>query len=181
MKNSGGRGEGLFHGMGRMAARKNMVETDVTITAADLYDYVLMHTYSGPSGIIGGTAGALFVVAGFLTQKWLLMIAGVIILLYLPITLWTKSKLQWSANEAFQKPLPYVLDDAGITVSQGEVSESQAWEDMVKATSTTRSIILYTSGRNASIFPKAQLGDQKAALIEVISTHMPPNRVKIRS
>ena len=158
-----------------------MVETDVKISAADLYDYVLMHTYSGASGIIGSTAGALFVVAGFMTQKWLLVIAGIIILLYLPVTLWTKSKLQWSANEAFQKPLHYVLDDNGITVSQGEVSESQSWEDMVKAVSTTRSIILYTSGRNASIFPKAQLGDQKDALIEMISTHMPPKKVKIRS
>ena len=75
----------------------------------------------------------------------------------------------------------YVLDDTGVTVSQGELSESQGWENMVKAVSTTRSIILYTSGRNASIFPKAQLGDQKAELIEMISTHMPPGKVKIRS
>lgn len=158
-----------------------MVETDIQVTAADLYDYVLMHTYHGTSGIIGSTAGALFVVAGFLAQKWLLVIAGLVILLYLPITLYTKSKLQWSANEAFQKPLHYVLDDEGVTVSQGEVSESQSWEGMVKAVSTPRSIILYTSGRSASIFPKAQLGDQKDALIEVISTHMPPQKVKIRS
>ena len=120
-------------------------------------------------------------VAAFLTQKWLLLIAGAIVLLYLPVTLWTKSKLQWSANETFQKPLHYVLDDNGVTVSQGEVSESQGWENMVKAVSTTRSIILYTSGRNASIFPKEQLGDQKSALIEAISTHMAPGKVKIRS
>ncbi|MBO4748873.1 MAG: YcxB family protein [Lachnospiraceae bacterium] len=158
-----------------------MVETDIQVTAADLYDYVLMHTYHGTSGIIGSTAGALFVVAGFLAQKWLLVIAGLVILLYLPITLHAKSKLQWSANEAFQKPLHYVLDENGVTVSQGEVSESQSWDSMVKAVSTPRSIILYTSGRNASIFPKAQLGDQKDALIEVISTHMPPQKVKIRS
>ena len=158
-----------------------MVETEIQITAADLYDYFLMHTYNSSSGIIGSTAGALFIVAAVLTQRWPLLIAGAIILLYLPITLHTKSKLQWSANEAFQKPLHYVLDENGVTVSQGEVKESQSWDDMVKAVSTTRSIILYTSGRNASIFPKRQLGDQQAALIEIISTHMPPNRVKIKS
>ena len=114
-------------------------------------------------------------------QKWMLLIAGVIVLLYLPLTLYTKSKLQWSATPSFQKPLHYVLGDEGITVSQGEVSESQGWESMVKAVSTTRSIIVYTAGRNASIFPKAQLGDQLGNLIEVISTHMPPTKVKIRS
>ena len=158
-----------------------MVETDVNVTAADLYDYVLMHTYNSSSGIIGSTAGALCVVAGFCTQRWMLLAAGIVVLLYLPITLRAKSKLQWSANEAFQKPLHYVFDDEGVTVSQGEASESQSWDDMVEAVSTTRSIILYTSGRNASIFPKAQLGDKKNDVIEMISTHMPPNKVKIRS
>ena len=158
-----------------------MVETDVKITAADLYDYMLMHTYNSSSGIIGSTVGALLIVAAFLTQKWMLILAGAVILLYLPVTLYTNSKLQWNANTAFQKPLHYVLDDDGVTVSQGDVKESQSWDNMVKAVSTTRSIILYTSGRNASIFPKEQLGDQRAALIEIISTHMPPQRVKTRS
>ena len=157
-----------------------MVEVDISVSASDLYDYVLMHTYHSTSGIIGATAGALCVVAGFMMQRWPLLIAGIVVLLYLPVTLYTKSKLQWSANESFQKPLHYVLDDTGVTVSQGAVSESQPWEGMVKAVSTSRSIILYTSGRNASIFPKAQLGDQKDALIEMISTHMAPAKVKIR-
>ena len=158
-----------------------MIEVDIEISAADLYDFNLMHTYHSSSGIVGSTAGALCVVAGFMMQKWMLLIAGVIVLLYLPLTLYTKSKLQWSATESFQKPLHYLLGEDGITVSQGEVSESQGWDNMVKAVSTTRSIIVYTAGRNASIFPKAQLGDQLGNLIEVISTHMPPSKVKIRS
>ena len=51
---------------------------------------------------------------------------------------------------------------------------------MHKAVSTGRSIILYTSRVNATIFPKRQLGDQKMAVVEMISTHMPPAKVKIR-
>lgn len=158
-----------------------MVETDVKITVADLYDYYLMHNYHSSSGIVGSTAGALCVVAGFMTQRWALFIAGLVVLFYIPITLYGKSKLQWNANESFHQPLHYILDDNGITVSQGDVTESQPWDDMVKAVSTSRSIIVYTAGRSASIFPRAQLGDQQAALIEVISTHMPPAKVKIRS
>ncbi len=158
-----------------------MVEVDIQISPADLYDFNLMHTYHSSSGIVGSTAGALCVVAGFLMQKWMLLIAGIVVLLYLPLTLYSKSKLVWSASESFQKPLHYLLGEEGITVSQGEVTESQAWENMVKAVSTSRSIIVYTAGRNASIFPKEQLGDQLPALIEVISTHMPPAKVRIRS
>ncbi len=165
----------------RMGSERIMVETDISITAADLYDYYLMHNYHSSSGIVGSTAGALCVVAGFMTQRWALLIAGLVVLFYIPVTLYGKSRLQWNATESFHQPLHYVLDEGGITVSQGEVKENQPWESMVKAVSTSRSIIIYTAGRSASIFPRAQLGDQQGALIEVISTHMPPAKVRIRS
>ena len=83
-------------------------------------------------------------------------------------------------NPAFQKPLHYVLDEEGITVSQEDVEQKQGWENMVKAVSTSKSIIVYTSAINATIFPKRELGDQKAALIQIISTHMPPSKVRIK-
>ena len=85
------------------------------------------------------------------------------------------------ANVGFQKPLHYVLDDTGVTISQGEESVQYLWEEMVKAVSTGRSIILYTSPVNATLFPRRELGDKTAAVIEMISTHMPANKVKIRT
>ena len=51
---------------------------------------------------------------------------------------------------------------------------------MVKAVSTVNSIIVYTTKTNACIFPKKDLGEQKDKVIEMISTHMPPKKVKIR-
>lgn len=102
-------------------------------------------------------------------------------LLYLPWTLFIKSRSQILSNPSFQEPLKYILDEEGLTVSQGEAWEKMAWEDMHKAVSTGRSIILYTSRVNATLFPKRLLGDKKAAVIEIISTHMPPAKVKIRS
>ena len=41
------------------------VEFDVQMTSADLYDYMLHHTFTSPSGLIGAVAGALMIVAGF--------------------------------------------------------------------------------------------------------------------
>lgn len=157
-----------------------MVEVDVKIEAGDLYDYMLMHTYNSPAGIVGACFGAMLVVIAVLRMKWILLVAGLIVLAYLPWTLFLKSRRQLLRNPSFKEPLHYVLDEEGITVSQGEEKQSQAWKDMVKAVSTGRSIIVYTSRVNATIFPKRELGDQKAALIEMISTHMPPARVKIR-
>lgn len=51
----------------------------------------------------------------------------------------------------------------------------------MKAVSTGRSIIVYTAKNNATIFPKSQMQDKTTDVIEMISTHMPPTKVKIRS
>lgn len=157
-----------------------MVEIDIQISSADLYDYMLMHHYNTAGGIMGSGMGAVCILVALSTKKWIFLIAGILLLLYLPVTLYMKSKQQALLNPSFRQPLHYVLDDTGVTVSQGETSEHQDWDSMVKAVSTSRSIILYTSKYNASIFPRKQLGDQKMALIEVLSTHLPPKKVKIR-
>ncbi len=84
------------------------------------------------------------------------------------------------SNPAFKETLHYVLDEEGIHVSQNDTEEMQRWEDMVKAVSTGRSIIVYTSRMNACIFPKRELGDETAQVIQIISTHLPAKKVKIR-
>jgi hypothetical protein len=72
------------------------------------------------------------------------------------------------------------MTDAGISVSQGGNEEKQSWDSCYKAISTGKSIIIYTSRTTASIFPKGDLGDKKDVLVQMISTHMPPRKVKIR-
>lgn len=156
------------------------VEFDVQMTSADLYDYMLHHTYTSASGLIGSVAGALMVVAGASGGGILCLIAGIIVLLYLPGTLFLKAKQQFLSNPSFKKPLHFKMTEEGIEVSQGENTEKQKWEDMKKAVSTMRSIVVYTSAVNASIFPKRELGEKSPAVIEMISTHMPPRKVKIR-
>lgn len=156
------------------------IEFDVHITAGDLYDYMLRHTYTGASGLIGAVTGALLVVAFFMGAGVLCLFAGLVILIYLPVTLFLKSKQQFLSSPVFKKPLHYKLTEEGMEVSQGEEVQSQKWEEMYKAVSTPRSLILYTTPVNASIFPKKDMGELTAGVIEIISTHMPPKKVKIR-
>lgn len=157
-----------------------MIELDIKIEAGDLYDYMLRHTYSSAAGVMGSTFGALFILLAIGTQRWVFILFGIILLLYLPWTLFIRSRKQVLSNPSFQKPLHYVLDDTGITISQGDDSIQYPWDELYKAVSTGRSIIVYTSRINATIFPKRQMEDKKTAVIEIISTHMNPNQVKIR-
>lgn len=155
------------------------MEFDVQIKSGDLYDYMMRHTYNSPAGLLGSVVGALMVVVGLAKMYVLFIVLGAVLLLYLPYTLFIKSKRQ-SLNPVFQKPLHYRVDEDGITVSQGEVSETQKWENIYKAISTSKSIIVYTSKVNAWIFPKRELGDETMGLIQMIVTHMDASKVKIR-
>ena len=164
---------------GEQQEEGNMVELDVKIESKDLYDYMLRHTYNSAAGVIGSACGAM-ILFGLGTGRIALLILGVVILLYLPWSLFLRSKKQVLSNPGFQKPLHYALDDQGITISQGEESVLFPWAEMYRAVSTGRSIIVYTSRINATIFPKRQMEDKKTEVIRMISTHMPPEKVKIK-
>lgn len=157
-----------------------MIEFDVKIQSGDLYDYMMRHTYNSPAGILGSGVGAMMVVAGAMKAQWLFIILGAVLLLYLPWTLMIKSKQQTLNNPAFKEPLHYRMDEEGITVSQNGDEQTQGWQDMYKAVSTSKSIIVYTSRVNACIFPKRDLKDQTAQVIQMICTHMDASKVKIR-
>lgn len=156
------------------------MEFDVKVTAGVLYDYLLFHTYTSFSGMLGTLVGVFLLMAFVSTRYVIYLIAGVVLIAYLPGALFLRAMQQAQNTPAFKKPLHYKMTDEGVSVSQGENEEQQSWDSCVKAVSTAKSIILYTTRTTASIFPKKDLGDKKDALIQMISTHMPPKKVKIR-
>jgi len=150
------------------------------MTTAKMYDYMLRHHMTSFAGVLGEFIGIIMVVGFLLYHKWAYLFAGVVIILYMPVSLYIKAKSQVALNAVFKEPLHYILDDAGITVRSGENEDSLPWSAMYKVTSTTRSIILYTNKVNACIFPKADLEDQKDEVIKMISTHVEAKKVNIR-
>ena len=155
-------------------------ETDIKMTPGALYDYLLYHTYTSMPGIVGTVCGLFMIAVYFMGYPFYCVILGVIVIAYLPITLFLRSRKQYLANPAFKETLHYTFDDEGMSVSQGESTETCKWEEIYKAVSTPGSIVIYTSKTRASIFPKKDLNDKKMLLVQVISTHMDPKKVKIR-
>lgn len=157
------------------------VEFDIKVTFGSLYDYMFAYTYTSLQGIIGTIAGALFLVEYFFSHNWVYLVFGILVLIYIPGSLYLKAKQQ-SLSPIYKKPLHYRLSDDGIEVSQGEQEQLVGWEAIWRAGSTIGSILLYTSKRTACIFPKKQLQEQgiMEKVMEVISTHMEPKRVNIK-
>jgi len=156
-------------------------EFDVKMTSSALYDYNMHHAYTSVSGLLGTAVGFLLLV-GFSqnTEVIAMLVAGIIILFYMPVTLYTRAKKQIMLNPAFKNPIHYKMNDEGVTVSNGEEEMLLEWDSMYKAYSTNQSIILATSKMNAWIFPKKDLGEDKYKLIEMLSTHMPPDKIRIK-
>lgn len=157
------------------------LEFDVKVNSKVLYDYMLHHTYGSFQGVIGTLVGALMLVGFAVTGYVIWLIAGIVLLAYVPWSLFLKSRQQMLNTPAFKNPLHYRMTEEGVEISQGEVKEFQKWDNMFKATSTGKSIILYTSRFNASIFPRADLKEKEVAVIEMISKCMPPSKVKIKA
>lgn len=161
-----------------------MVETDIKLTVGDLYDYNLRHSYTQLSTLLATAVGLAGIAIGLYWRQsyWLMMvIIGALLVFYMPVTLFVKSSQTLALNTSMKKPFHYVLDEKGITVSQDANSETIEWERVVKAVSTGRSIIVYTSKNGASVFPRKQVGESLPALIQTVSTNLDPKKNKIRN
>ena len=156
------------------------LEFEVMMSSGVLYDYLLRHSYSSAVGLIGSCFGAFGIIMFFCYGGWLYLIMGVIVLVYLPLTLFKRSKMVMLTNPAYKRPLKYRFTEKGFSVSQDDARSSVEWDGCRKAVSTKKSIIIYTGKNNASIFPREQIPGGASALIGVIARHMEPKRIKIR-
>lgn len=157
------------------------LEFDVTMTSAVMYDFQIYNTYNKTSaGIVGTGVGTSAIIMGLAYNYVLFVIMGIVLVLYTPISLKLRSAQQMKNVEAFSKPLHYSIGEEGITVSQGETTQTVTWDNALSAVSTKQSIIVYTGKTNASIFPRKQLGTKLPFLIATLARYMEPKRVKIR-
>lgn len=162
---------------------KKELDISVTMSSKILYDYLIYHAYSSAAGLIGtcfGAAGVLVFLNQPSVDRVLYLILGIVLIFYTPVSLKLRSAQLMQLTDTYKKPLDYHLGEEGITVSQGDLSQTMEWDKCVKAVSTRQSILLYTGKNNASIFPRRQLGDKLPALVAVFAENMDPKKVKIR-
>ncbi len=156
------------------------IEFDVKMTTGKLYDYMLRHTFTSFSGILGEIVGIILLIGFFAYKTPTFLFGGILVTLYLPVALFANARKQVKLTPAFKQPLHYCLTEEGIEVTAGEAKDFQAWKDMVKAVSTNKNIIIYTSKVNACLFPREDLKEKQEDVIKMISSHMDPKKVNIR-
>ncbi len=157
-----------------------VIEFDVQMDAGILYDYMLYHSYRSFIGILGTVIG-LLLLANFISRREIsFLIFGLIILLYMPWSLFITSRRQMLSVAAYKNPLHYRLGSDGIKVSQGEETQGHEWGAVVKVCADAKSIFVYTGRNVATIFPRQAMGAKTEQVIRMISRFVPPSKVKIR-
>lgn len=165
------------------------IKIEVQMTVKIMYNYVLHHTYTSIGGIFGMVLGIVCLcwsgqklIIGEMSQTILaLLFIGFMFVFVNPMMLWNKSRKQVKNTPSFQQPIYYELNEEGIIIRQEEQEAQMPWDSVMKITATNMSVIVYFSRMRAFIFPKEALGDNYTNAVKLMFTHVPSNKVKIRT
>lgn len=152
---------------------------DVKMTAKDLYKYNLRNAYTGMQGILS-ILFAILVIFVFvwkfdaltLVYKLLFIALAVAFLVYIPISLYLRTKQVMANTPVFKEPLTFIMEDEQMSIeSPVEVEDAQGvlpWEDVYRVTKTGSQILIYTNRVSAYIIPRDQITDVEPQLIEIL-------------
>ena len=162
------------------------VKFSVKTTAKSLAKFMINNTYRKLTGIIWIIFSIVVVAVTVYTWSSVDMRSSILMILLAslytiinPVMLIYKAHRQVKTNESFKEPLNYSLDDKGVTVSQGEDSESTSWDETWKLVKYGDQIILYITTMRAFIWPIEQIGDQYDDVIRLAQDKM-GNRCKVK-
>ncbi|MBR4719782.1 MAG: YcxB family protein [Lachnospiraceae bacterium] len=156
------------------------VEFDVNMTTPVMYDYMMYHTVTGIQFWMAVAIGIMVCVIFFVNHNPLYLLAGIVVIAYLPIERYIQAKKQVTLNPVFKETLHYTLDDDKMAVDVMDEHMEAEWTSITKARSTKKSLILYTNRVTATIFPKESLGEDYDKAVELINKGVPAGRVRIK-
>ncbi len=163
------------------------VKVNVDMKDEYMVEFLLRHTYTHYSGIIGLIVGVGALAMGISTisqgelqASMPMFLIAILFLIVTPVTTVNRAKQQVQKSEMFQKTIEYEFTEKGVTARQGKISADNEWDEFMKAIETKMSVILYVSRLRAIIFPKACMGEKYGEVVQMIRTHMPAAKVKIR-
>lgn len=162
-------------------------EFDVTITSKDMYRFNMYHAYHGFQGIFATVIGILvLIVAGATFGKieamytFLYFIFGFIFLLYVPFSLYMRSKQQILSSEVLRQALHYRVDEEGVHVSQNGQTADLLWNQIYKVVSTKSNLLIYSSRVNAYVIPRNAISKEYEIVAQLAGNHLEKYRLKLK-
>ena len=165
------------------------IKLKIQVTVSELFDFLINHTYSSFSGYVGIILSICAIIGfGYSVNnevmnpayKFALLFTGLLFTVIQPVMLYFKARKQVKQNEAINKPLEYLINADGIKVSCGEESVDYSWNDVMRITSTKKSVIIYVNRFRAFVLPKRDIGEQLDTLKTLVRDRCMAASIKIR-
>lgn len=163
------------------------IEFDIELKPEDMFRFNMYQMYSGINGWLSVfIAAVVFAVAavtyGSIDMMYTVLygVFGALFLFYAPVSLKMRSRRSIAASEVLSKPLHYLVDENGFTVSQGDASAQLPWKQIYKMVATKSNVLVYSNRTNAYVIPRKQLGADYDGLAELANENLEKFRVKVK-
>lgn len=162
-------------------------EFDVSITSKDMYRFNMYHAYHGFQGIFATVIGVLVLIvaaatAGRVETMYTVLYAvfGIIFLIYVPVSLFMRSKQQILSSEVLRQPLHYRIDGEGVHVSQKDQTADLLWNQIYRVVSTKSNLLIYSSRVNAYVIPRNAIQGEYETIVRLAGEHLEKYRQKLK-
>ena len=139
---------------------------DAKITEQELRNFRLAHEYRRPTILLVNAVAIFFIIYSALSgvkgmNLGLTIGLGILIILYYPFIIATKTKGIKNNSKVFQQVFHYMLDEEGLHLKVDKESVDVEWKYVRKLMVLKSSLVVYTGKANAWIIPTKDMGDQK--------------------
>jgi hypothetical protein len=163
------------------------IEFDVKLEAKDMYRFNMYHTYHGFQGwlsIILGIAITTLSIYTFgqieIMYTVLYILFGIIFVIYNPVSLFISSKKVVVKSDTLKHTLHYSLSEEGLTIRVQDAFASLQWNQIFRALSTKKNLLIYTSRRNAYVIPKRFIKNEYESTRLLLKQQLPSYRFHVK-
>jgi hypothetical protein len=135
------------------------MELEIVLEGKDMSRFLLRHTYTHISGILGllvSIGSLIALVAGWGNfspiQRVVLGLVGATFTVFQPLTLWSKGRSQM-VKSSLDHSFHYSFLDDELIIAMGEQKESFPWEKVRKVVYGKNAVYIYMTAISAFIIP----------------------------
>ncbi|MGN0382818.1 MAG: YcxB family protein [Eubacterium sp.] len=155
------------------------VKFELKLSTKDMFKFFIYHNYARISGCIALIVSVLCLfMAAYSFGKTdpvytlVYLFAGLLFTVIQPVMLYKKADKQVKDSDFINKPLTYVINDDGVTISQDNQSDFVKWSDMFKVRETNSLAILYATPNRAFVLPKGVIGQQYKEFRTIVNNNV---------
>lgn len=161
-------------------------KVQIRMNAQIMADYMVYQVFKSTPGIAAVALAALnagLAVALAIGRRYpfalLCLLVVLVVGLGFPRLIRRRVTKRMEGYTRLTEPVTYEFTEKGVTTTTFNDSGTASWGKFTRAVQRKNLLLLYAGRSQAIILPIDQIGDEYAAITELIRTHMPAGAVRI--